>query len=433
MSRLLYRWLVFVAVPFACAFFLLRALRGHRGEFRGLSQRLGYGPHANAPSIWLHAVSVGEVQAGAALVRALQARYPQTPLTLTTTTGTGAARARALFGDSIDVRFLPFDSTGCVRRFLERVRPKIAIILEKELWPTLYGACAARQIPVLLASATVSARACARYRRFASLFEEVFARGLMVAAQTERDAERFRAMGVAAPRVSTLGNLKFDLALPARLDEHGRALRERFGWQNRLVLVGGSTYEAEEAALLEMQRRLHREGIDIALVLAPRQPTRFNAVAERLQAAGVAFARQSSGAQRERPDVLLLDTLGELMGAYAAADIAFVGGSLVEKIGGHNLIEPAALAVATLSGPNGYNAPDVGAALVAEGALSIVGDDESLIASVRQLATDSAERRRRGELGRAFVERNRGTLLRLLALIEPIISAQPPRPSPTNH
>lgn len=435
--RPLYRGLIVLALPFAAAYFVLRALRGHRGELAGLAQRFGFGSHRDPTSgtraIWVHAVSVGEVQAGAALVRALQTRYPDRPITLTTTTGTGATRARALFGETIDIRFLPFDSTGCVRRFLDRVQPELAIVLEKEWWPTLFGSCLARGVPVVMASATMSPRAVRRYRRVAALFGETRERGITVAAQSAADAVRFVEVGFPAARVSVIGNLKFDLELPTTVVEDGRALRERYGWQDHRVLVGGSTYAAEEQALLEAQRRARAQGIPLALVLAPRQPTRFAAVAAWLQSEGVAFAQRSQASASRSVDVVLLDTLGELTAAYAAADLAFVGGSLVTQIGGHNLIEPAALAVATITGPHGYNAPDITSALAAEGGLTVVSDANALTLAVGQLAVDSAERTRRGRLGRAFVERNRGTLARLLALLETVRAEAALRSSPTSR
>jgi 3-deoxy-D-manno-octulosonic-acid transferase len=448
MSRLLYRTLVVAALPVALALFVVRGLRGHPGERRGLSQRLGFGARHATRAIWVHAVSVGEVQAAAALVRALRSRYPDVPLTLTTTTGTGAARARETFGDAVDVRFLPFDSLGCVRRFLDRVRPHLAIIIEKELWPNLFGECAARGVPIVLASATVSARTVRRWPLVAPLFRDAFERSVLVAAQSEVDAGRFRQIGVGSSRVQIVGNLKFDLSLSPQLAVEGGELRTACGWKDRLVLVGGSTYEPEENALLEVQGRLRSEGVDVALVLAPRHPSRFEAVASRLQSAGVAFSRRSrltsnSGMSGESasssnpasasPDVLLLDTLGELMSAYAAADLAFVGGSLVDGVGGHNLIEPAALAVATLTGPRGYNAPDIAAALQTAGALTIVRDTESLLAEVRTLATSAEERSRRGALGRAFVEENRGTIERLLARLEPLMADSSERSSSANR
>lgn len=429
MKRLLYRGFVCLALPFALALIGWRGLRD-RGYWRGLDERFGFGARSSVGSIWVHAVSVGEVQAAAALVQALREAHPGIPLALTTTTATGAARARVLFGTDVQVRFLPFDTTGSVRRFFDRVRPLVAIVVEKEVWPNLYHECGVRRVPLVLASAALAPHALERYRRLVSLFAETLARGMIIAAQTEADAARFRAIGANPAATHVIGNLKFDLAPPADAVAAGEALRARHGWQQRCVLVGGSTYEEEEEALLQTQRSLRAEGIDLALVLAPRHPPRFDAVADRLRAAGVNFLRQSTLQQSTlqqstqaapAPDVLLLDSIGELPIAYAAADIAFVGGSLVAGVGGHNLLEPAALGVATLTGPYGYNAPDIVAALRNAGALGVVAGADSLTAEVRRLAGDAAERTRRGEGGRRYVAANRGTLQRLLMLLQPII------------
>lgn len=432
MKALAYRFTVrLLALPF-CILLALRGLRD-RGYWRGFSQRFGLGVAQPAGSIWLHAVSVGEVQAAAALVRALRETYPERALTLTTTTPTGAARARALFGEAIDVRFLPLDTPGCVRRFLDRVQPAIGIIIEKEIWPQLYHECTVRGVPIVLASAAVAPRAVSRYRRLLGIHPGTLARGLTVAAQSEADATRFASVGVPSTRVQVIGNLKFDLALPPGLAAAGSAMRERCGWRDRFVLVGGSTYEAEEDALLQVQQRLRHEGLDVALVLAPRHPPRFAEVAARLQKSGVFYRRYSASdrstnslsadtAPVERIDVLLLDTLGDLLPCYAAADVAFVGGSLIEGIGGHNLIEPAALAIPTITGPHGKNSADVAAALVAHRALEIVTDVDSMITTLRRWAADAAARRDYGERAKEFVAGNRGTLQRLLAVIAPLIA-----------
>jgi 3-deoxy-D-manno-octulosonic-acid transferase len=371
----------------------------------------------------VHAVSVGEVQAAASLVLALRRRYPDVPLVVTTVTPTGAQRARALFGDAVQVRYIPYDLPGSVRRFFNRVRPRVAVILETELWPNLYHFCGQRKVPLVLASARISPRSVGRYRLLASLFRETLSHGIVIAAQGEGDAERFRSIGANPARTHVTGNIKFDLALPDDIRAQGAALRERYAPGERLVWVAGSTHDGEEAAMILVQRRLRAAGLDVLLVLVPRHPGRFQDVAALLRQAGVPFVRRSTDEPvRADTEVLLVDTLGELVAFYAAADLAFVGGSLV-PVGGHNLLEPAALALATLSGPQVFNAQDIAGLLVDEGAVELVADADALGEAVLRLLSDPAERRRRGEAGLRVVERNRGALERLLDLLRPVIDA----------
>ncbi|NBU26237.1 MAG: 3-deoxy-D-manno-octulosonic acid transferase [Gammaproteobacteria bacterium] len=426
--RLVYLLAIYLLAPIAWLALAWRGLRDPSYR-QGLTQRFGFGPASAAPSIWVHAVSVGEVQAASSLVQALRARYPHIPLTLTTVTPTGAARARALFGDRVDVRYVPYDLPGSVRRFFERVKPRVAVILETELWPNLYRGCGTRGIPLVLASARISPRSVGRYRMLASLFRETLSHGIVIAAQGEGDAERFRAIGANPAKTHVVGNIKFDLELPADIRERGARRRAEHSATGRFLWVAGSTHEGEEEAAIAAQAALAKAGVPNLLVIAPRHPPRFGAVADLLAARGVRSVRRSIGGFAG-PDtqVLLLDTLGELMEWYAAADAAFVGGSLV-PVGGHNLLEPAALAVATVTGPHVFNAEDIATALVAEGAVEQVQDAAGLADAMLRLARDAAGRERRGRLGQALVERNRGTLQRLMALLEPLVSASE-RPAP---
>lgn len=418
--RFVYLVAIYLLAPLAWLALAWRGLRD--ASYRqGLTQRFGFGPQAPAPSIWVHAVSVGEVQAAASLVQALRTRFPDIPLTLTTVTPTGAARARALFGATVDVRYVPYDMPGSVSRFFERVKPRVAVILETELWPNLYRGCGTRGIPLVLASARISPRSVGRYRMLASLFRETLSHGIVIAAQGEGDAERFRAIGANPAKTHVVGNIKFDLSLPADIRERGVRCRAAHAASGRFLWVAGSTHEGEEAATIDAQRALEAAGIANLLVIAPRHPPRFAAVAALLDARGVRYARRSAGEVADAgTQVLLLDTLGELMDWYAAADVAFVGGSLV-PVGGHNLLEPAALAVATLTGPQVFNAQEIADALIAEGAVEKVPDASALPTALLRLAQDPAERTRRGALGQAMVERNRGTLQRLMALLEPLV------------
>lgn len=425
MIRLLYQVVVRLLVPVACVTLAVRSLRdrSYRGGFK---ERFGFGARSAAPSIWVHAVSVGEVQASSELVKELRRRYPDVPLTLTTVTPTGAARARALLAGDVDVRFVPYDLTGSVRRFFDRVRPRLAVILETELWPNLYDECGRRGVPLVLASARISPRSVGRYRLLASLFRKTLANGIVIAAQSPGDAERFRSIGANPERTHVIGNVKFDLHVADDHRERGAALRARHAATQRFVWVAGSTHDGEEQQVLRAHELLRAAGVDALLVLAPRHPPRFDTVASRLKAAGLRVARRSANETADAAtDVLLLDTLGELSLFYAAADVAFVGGSLV-PIGGHNLLEPAALGIPTLTGPHVFNAEDIAAALVAEGAVACIEDGESLQCALLTLARDPDERARRGARGIAVVDRNRGTLERLVALLGPLLSATSP-------
>jgi 3-deoxy-D-manno-octulosonic-acid transferase len=437
MLQFLYQVLLLLALPFALGNVLWRGLRDRRW-WRGIPQRFGFIPSQPEGSIWLHAVSVGEVQAAAAIVKELHNDYPHTPLLLTCGTPTGAERARTLFGETVAVSFLPFDLLWCVRLFLRRARPKIGIVLEKEIWPNLFRACGDRAfgdrgIPLVLASAAITRKTIGRYRLLFRLFPRTLADGLTIAAQTGGDAERFKEAGAPAERVHVIGNIKFDLEVPANIAELGARLRSQYDLGSRFVLVAGSTYEEEETALLEAQRQLKARGCDLMMVLAPRHPPRFEPVAARLARDGVMFIRRSEsigslGASVPlHVDVLLLDRLGELLGFYAAADVAFVGGSLIPGVGGHNLIEPAALSVPSLTGPQFYNASDISLALIGAGAVHIVRDVADLVSELEALAGDTLERARRGSMGQRFVARNGGTSRRLLQLIEPLIGTREPR------
>lgn len=419
--RILYLFAVYLSAPVISVVLLARGVRD-RSYWRNFRERFGFGPRRAPRGVWIHAVSVGEVQACAPLVGALYRRHPDLALTVTTFTPTGAARAQALFGNIAEVRYVPYDLPGAVRRFLGRVDPQLAVILETELWPNLYRECGRRRVPLVLASARISARSLGRYRRLGALFSDALSQASIVAAQGEADAARFRELGADAGSTHVTGNLKFDFELPEGLDERGRRLRARYA-RERALWVAGSTHEGEEAAALEAHRQVRGAHPDALLVIAPRHPARFAPVAQLLAQAGVAFTRRSDGDDAraaEAAEVLLLDSLGELLEFYAAADLAFVGGSLV-PVGGHNLLEPAALGVPIVTGPYNFNGTEVAQLLLGRGAAEIVHNPQELGARASALLADPAERARIGGLGRASVEGSRGALARLLALIEPLL------------
>ncbi len=416
--RSLYRLAVSVAAPLHAA---TLALRGRTAPGRRVTERFGFGARIEGAPLWIHAASVGEVQLAATVVRALRERCPALPILITAFTATGAARAGGL-GLDLSVRYLPYDLPGPVRRFLDRARPRLAIILETELWPTLYRACHQRDVGLVVANARLSRRSARRYRRFGTLFRAALS-GAHVAAQSAEDAERFRAIGAEPDRTRVIGNLKFDITLPPDIAVRGGCVRERYA-PDRPMWVAGSTHEGEDERVIAAHGRIRERLPGALLVLAPRHPQRFDAVAARLAERNIPYVRHSRAADHQRAGdarVVLLDTLGELLDFYAAADVAFVGGSLV-PVGGHNLLEPAALGRPVATGPFVFNAAQVADILIECGGARVVSDTESLAACIGAWLQDAPERARVGGLGRAAVEANRGALERLMALIEPLLA-----------
>ncbi len=415
--RRLYTLLVFLAVPVALAILLLRGLRDRR-YWQGLPERFGLGRalDGDRTCIWVHAVSLGEVTAAAPLIVELQRRDPGAPLVLSCATPTGRARARTLFRQGVEVRYLPYDLPGAMRRFLRHIRPRQLIILETELWPNLFHACALQSVPILLASARLSETSVSRYRRCGSLFRELFKQDVMVGAQSAADAARFAAIGANPQRTRVVGNLKFDIDIDAQLRDQGRILRAKlFG--ARPVWIAGSTHAGEEEQVLAAHDEVRRHLPDALLVLVPRHPPRFDAVAVLLSRRGDLYRRRTADhpASAEQ-SVFLLDTTGELLSFYAAADVAFVGGSLV-PVGGHNLLEPAALGVPVLTGPADFNGRRIAALLTDLGAVRRVTGAHDLALAVSELLADSALRSRLGALGRDAVAANRGSVARVLDLV----------------
>jgi len=435
--RKLYSAVICCLAPLAFAQVLWRGLR-ERGYWSGLRERFGFGADiGSASSIWVHAVSLGEMSAAAPLIRALRERHPGTPMVLTTATPAGRARAAALFAGAADIRYLPYDTPAAVRRFMARIRPGIAVIMETELWPNLLAACARAGVPVALASARLTARSVSRYRRLGRLFSAVFTENVLVAAQSAEDAARFVEIGANAARVRVVGNVKFDLNIGAQLIAQGRLLRQAFG-SGRCAWVAGSTHAGEDEALLRAHKQVLEKQPRALLMLAPRHRDRFETVAALLVKSGLRFERRSSSAgPPERGalaqgalaqgalaqcQVLLVDTLGELSMMYAAADVAFVGGSLV-PVGGHNLLEPAALGLPLLTGPFQDNNREIAALLAARGAAAVVADETQLAEALLSLFADAARRRRMGEAGMLIVAANRGSVAALADIIAEMLAA----------
>ena len=419
--RLAYVLLSYLLSPLYAMYWIFRGLV-NRAYWDRLGQRLGFGyPVLSAGSIWIHAVSVGEVQATVPLVRALQDRFPNRQLLITTITPTGAARVPSLYGDRVTHCYVPFEIPFAVRNFFNSIKPDLALVMETEIWPNLYDACGSRQIPLILVSARISPQSVNRYRRFLPLFRETLSHGIVIAAQSETDAERFRSLGAAPERTWVTGNIKFDFETPADLESRGEAFRNE-NFAGRPVWVAASTHDREEEQVLLAHQKLLEEVPEALLILVPRHPERFGTVRSLLRKKGIEFVSRTDEVPSPRnTGVFLGDTMGELPMFYAASDIAFVGGTLV-PIGGHNLLEPAALGLPIVTGPHLFNTQDIANMFSELGAFIQVQDATGLATALERLFRDRGEAEKMANKGRTILAENRGALQRLLDLMEPLIS-----------
>ncbi len=420
--RILYNLLTYLLlIPNAC-YWIARGV-ADRTRFEKIVQRFGFRHPRLEHCIWIHAVSVGEVLAAVPLIKALARQYPDRPLLVTTVTATGAARVRAVFGTSVFHSYTPFETPTAVNRFFASVNPKLALIVETEIWPNLYRGCGLRRIPLVLVSARISPKSVISYRRLLPLFRETLSHGIIIAAQSDADAERFLLLGASPDRTRITGNIKFDIEVPPELAERGRELRTEL-FDDRPVWIAASTHEGEEQQVLAAQRQLAQRHPDLLLILVPRHPQRFAAVRELIQNEHFNLVSRTDGrACDAATDVFLVDTMGEVPLFYAASDIAFVGGSLV-PVGGHNLLEPAAVSLPIIIGPHVFNAQEIADLFLRLGACRMVADAGELVAVIHELLTNPERAHQLGRNGLEVLRSNRGALQRLLELLKPLL-AQP--------
>ncbi|AIR84435.1 MULTISPECIES: lipid IV(A) 3-deoxy-D-manno-octulosonic acid transferase [Erwiniaceae] len=388
------------------------------------AERYGYCAGKVEPhGIVLHSVSVGETLAAVPLVRALRHRYPTLPITVTTMTPTGSERAQSAFGKDVHHVYLPYDLPGSINRFLDTVDPRLVIIMETELWPNIIRILHQRQIPLVIANARLSERSAKGYKKLGGFMRDLLQRITLIAAQNNEDAERFLSLGLKRTHLAVTGSLKFDISVTPELAARAVTLRRQWA-SRRPVWIATSTHEGEETIILDAHRRLLQQFPDLLLILVPRHPERFKDACELTQKRGFSFTLRSSG---EIPSgatqVVIGDTMGELMLLYGIADIAFVGGSLVER-GGHNPLEPAAHAIPVLMGPHIWNFKDICAKLQQAEGLITVTDVVSLEKQVANLLQDDDYRRYYGRHAVEVLHQNQGALQRLLQLLEPHL---PPR------
>ncbi|HET7332884.1 lipid IV(A) 3-deoxy-D-manno-octulosonic acid transferase [Dyella sp.] len=415
--RYLYTLLMYLATPVLVLRLLTRGVR-YGNYHRRWPERFGF---FKAPdlrgSIWVHAVSVGEVNAAEPLIKALREDYPNAPLVVTTVTPTGSARVQQLFGDSVFHVYLPYDLPFSVHRFLKQVRPRLALIVETEIWPNLYFGCYRRGIPLMIVNARLSGRSLRGYAPMRALLRSALRCVRQIAAQSRTDAARYRLLGADPAQVTVSGNLKFDMPIPVGAPEAGEAFRQQWG-RLRPVWIAASTHEGEELAVLEAHLEVLKRLPDALLLIAPRHPERFRLVEHSVRSLGFSMAMRSADrVPGESHQVFVIDSMGELMPFFAASDVAFVGGSLV-PIGGHNVLEPAALSRPVLVGPHTFNFEEITLTLIRGGGAKRVMQSNALGAEVLDLLQDEARCRQMGCQARVVFDSERGAVGRVMRLID---------------
>lgn len=410
--RFFYSCLFCLLIPFILVRLLWRSIKAPAYRQRWSERFALYTKKSVQDVIWFHAVSVGEAEALFPLAKKIRQHYPDASLLITTTTLTGSARVQAVMGDSVVHVYLPYEIPGAISRFMRHFRPKMAVIMETEIWPNLFAYCGSHNIPLYLINARLSERSAKRYQKISALIVPALACVKLIAAQTEDDARRFVAIGAKAKSVKVLGNIKFDVDIPSELISQSRQLKADM-FRDRFVWLIASTHKNEEAIFLEAYQTIKQKIPELLLVIAPRHPERFTEVKRLAEQYQLAVVVRTSGQICESyTDVYLADTMGELKLLYAAADVAFVGGSMV-SVGGHNILEAAAVGAPVLFGPYMTNFKDIAERVLERGAAIQCRNSDEIIVAIVALYVDPAKRQALAEKGKAFVQKNQGAVTRI--------------------
>lgn len=385
-------------------------------------ERRGHVPEASG-ELWVHAASVGELNAAEPLIRRLATA--SRPIVISTLTHTAARRARERFGEHSSIRhlFAPLDTPGCVRRWLDHTRPDRLLLVETEIWPVMLAACRRRGIPVAMVNARVSARALRRYRRFASLFRSALQVVDPVLCQSRADRDRLAALGVDPTRMTVTGNLKFDVAPADAVSPDVQSWAA--GWSGRPVWIAGSTHAGEEEILARAHQRLLQSIPDALMVLVPRHPERSGQALEALEAAGIAAGPVDRMEANPGAQAVVVDRMGKLAELYRCGHAAFVGGSLVTGVGGHNLMEAAVAGQPVLTGPHTVDQQEAADGLASVNGLIRVDSARSLTDSLERLLSDRSLAERTAANAAAFAASQRGALARTEQALAGWLEKQP--------
>ncbi|MDC5703121.1 lipid IV(A) 3-deoxy-D-manno-octulosonic acid transferase [Vibrio europaeus] len=420
---MLIRWLYTLLLTFFAPFLLFGLYKKKEGKpsiGSRWKEHFGFTPKLESDKrpIWIHAVSVGETIAVAPLIKQLKLDHPDTEIVLTTTTPTGAEQAAKL-GKLVKHRYMPLDFPFAVKGFIKAIKPCKLVIMETELWPNTIYTVAKNDIPISVINARLSERSYRRYSKIQPIFNLLSKNIEQLLCQYKDDAERFVKLGVDSNKVTVTGSIKFDIRIEPNHIEHGNRLREKLG-NNRPVWIAASTHIGEDQQVLAAHREILKSTPNPLLILVPRHPERFSSVFELCQKEGFAVQRRTNSNEKElkNTEVYLADTMGEMLALIQAADICFMGGSLIgNKVGGHNVLEPAALAKPVLSGPSYYNFTEIVHKLLAHKAIIITNSPMEISKVILELLGDRKKLSRQGELSEQCVNDNKGALVNTLNLI----------------
>ncbi|WP_305906921.1 lipid IV(A) 3-deoxy-D-manno-octulosonic acid transferase [Methylomarinum sp. Ch1-1] len=415
--RFIYTALFHLLLPFVLVRLYWRGMKAPEYRKRWLERLAVYNKPYPQQVIWFHAVSVGEAEAVFPLVRLMQQRHRQAHFLVTTTTPTGSSRVKAVLGDRVEHVYLPYDLPSVVRRFLDTFQPKLAVIMEKEIWPNLFAQCGENNIPLFIINARLSANSAKGYRKIPSLVIPALGNVTSIATQTEEDRRRFVEIGAPEDRTLALGNIKFDVVVDEKLVGEGRELKRRL-FAGRFVWIIASTHKGEDEIFMMLYRQLKVDIPELLLLIVPRHPERFQEVKRLAEERELnTVMRSVNDACSSDTDVYIADTMGELKMLYAAADIAFVGGSMV-PVGGHNILEPLAVGLPVMFGPHMINFKEIADKVLAMQAALQCLDEQHIIGTAKRLHADAAFRERLTEKGGEFLRRNQGATGRVCSILE---------------
>lgn len=412
MLRYLYTFLYILAAPLLCVRWVYKSFKPPQYR-EPLRERFGIVSKESNESIWFHAVSMGESNAAIAIIKSLLVKSPDLNIIVTTTTPTGAKQIHNGLGDKVKHHYSPCDLPGTIKRFIHRARPKLLVIMETELWPNWLHHLKSSQIPVILANGRLSERSAQKYQKISSLSKEMMGAFVKVLAVNNQDAERFQRIGLTSDKSIVTGNIKFDIDIPQFSDHEYYPV-----WKGRPVWIAASTHKGEDELVLKAHQLICEQVPDARLILVPRHPERFESVARLISDTGLSMARRSQpDSWGENAQVLLGDTMGEMMKAFNISDITWVGGSFAE-VGGHNPIEPAVLAKPVLTGPYIFNFNEIFGDLIAAGGAQMVQNEFELADRIVKLMQTPDIAQDMGQKALQVIERNRGALDKTVSVIE---------------